>query len=200
MRTRPNLIGKRFGKLEITGVAGPRWVGTVKHPQLHALCDCGKIVLVNQYSVTSGNTKSCGCAKGFRLHLESYSSEYAVWKGMKRRCNSPTTVGYQRYGGRGIKMHQEWQDSFESFLACMGRRPSPKHTIDRIDNNGNYEPDNCRWATRKEQSRNLRTNRMVRVNGRLITLAEAAEISGLKYNTLVARLRRGSTIEQATAK
>jgi hypothetical protein len=115
--------------------------------------------------------------------------EYEVWKNMRRRCNDPRNKRYARYGGRGITICARWDD-FLLFIEDMGPKPSPKHTLERIDNDGPYCPTNCRWATGKEQARNRRTNRLVAFNGRTCTLAEWAEIAGIPYPVLRARFYR----------
>lgn len=140
--------------------------------------------------------------KGQR-QLERYGTantetrEYRAWINMRSRCKTPSANGYHRYGGRGITVCERWDNSFEAFIEDMGPRPSPKHSVDRIDVNGNYEPGNCRWATKQEQARNLTNNRIVTINGRRMTLAEAVEGAAVIYNTVLYRLRRGWKIEDA---
>lgn len=128
---------------------------------------------------------------------ETETREYRAWINMRSRCNNPNTPFFDRYGGRGIKVCPEWEASYETFLRDMGRRPSPQHSLDRIDVNGDYKASNCRWATASEQCRNLTTNRFVEVGGIQMTLAEAAERSGRRYNTVLYRLKRGWSVEQA---
>lgn len=128
---------------------------------------------------------------------ETATREYRAWINMRSRCNNPNTPFFDRYGGRGIKVCPEWDKSYQAFLRDMGRRPSPRHSLDRIDVNGDYEPANCRWATTSEQCRNKTTNRAVEVGGFRMTLAEAAERSGRGYNTVLYRLKRGWSVEQA---
>jgi len=118
---------------------------------------------------------------------------------MRARCYSPTEHNFGDYGGRGIGVCARWMSSFAEFLADMGPRPSPLHTIERINNDADYGPGNCRWATRKEQARNRRSSRLLNVEGRVATLAEWAEISVFKLTTLHARLKTGMTPEQAVA-
>ncbi len=119
------------------------------------------------------------------------SIEYKIWGSMKQRCNYPGHRSYSRYGAKGIRVCPEWEDDFERFLADMGPRPSSEHSIDRIDGAKGYSPDNCRWATRIEQGRNKSSNQKILYQGREITVAEAAEISGSSHSTILSRLKRG---------
>jgi hypothetical protein len=107
---------------------------------------------------------------------------------MKERC---TNTAFKNYGGRGISVCQRWADSFEVFISDMGPRPSPKHSIDRIDNDGNYEPGNCRWATNLEQARNRRTNRVITLDGESLCLVDWAKRTGVDHRTISERLRKG---------
>lgn len=127
----------------------------------------------------------------------SKDPEYKHWLNMKSRCNTPSSTGWEHYGGRGIKVSPDWDDSYEKFLSDVGRRPTPKHSLDRIDVNGNYEPGNVRWATQTTQMRNMRLNRIVKVGGKEITLAQAVESSSLLYNTILYRLKRGWSLDDA---
>lgn len=124
---------------------------------------------------------------------------YSVWQSMRRRCLTPTSKQYHDYGGRGISICRQW-DSFEQFISDMGPRPSAQHTLDRIDNDGNYEPGNCRWATRKEQQRNRRVTKRVTIGGREYLAADLAERYGLKVDTVVDRAAKGMTFAKVTAK
>jgi hypothetical protein len=117
----------------------------------------------------------------------SYSRAYGAWYRMLRRCYSEKNTSYKNYGGRGITVCDRWRESFDNFYRDMGECPD-KYELDRIDPNGNYEPDNCRWADRKTQSRNRRNNRRITFNGETKTIAEWAEITGINYSTLYGRL------------
>ncbi len=116
------------------------------------------------------------------------SPEYVVWAGMIQRCTDPACKSYPRYGGRGITVCARWRHSFENFLADMGPRPGPAYSIDRIENDGNYEPGNCRWATEEEQRRNTRRNRFIEFNGVQKTMTEWERSLGMRRGTLQARL------------
>jgi hypothetical protein len=157
MSERLDLTGRRFGKL-----TGASFSHVDKHRKVHWLCrcDCGGEKVVATASLRSGKTVSCGCvqkASHFEIHgyakKQGRPSEYRIWTLMRDRCRNPKNNRWDRYGGRGISVCERW-DSFEAFLADMGPRPSLKHSIDRKNNDGNYEPGNCRWATTTEQANN----------------------------------------------
>jgi hypothetical protein len=126
-----------------------------------------------------------------------YMPEYAIWNNLISRCTNPKNTRYARYGGRGIGVCERWAADFVNFLADMGRRPSSAHSIDRIDNDRGYSPDNCRWATRKEQCRNRASSRFIEFAGASRTAAEWAELIGVSQTTLHARLKAGWTVERA---
>lgn len=153
-------------------------------------CACGTEKLVNSYHVTHGMSASCGCLRKEEVskrrlqHGMSESREYRIWSHMKDRCYNPNTLGFENWGGRGITICDRWRDSFDSFYEDMGPCPDGYHSINRIENDGNYEPGNCRWGDRIEQMNNCRSNiHMDLPEGRL-TIAEAARAYGLKYATV----------------
>jgi len=163
--------GRSFGRLNILyRVDPPDSVVNNGYRYYLCQCSCGNEVVVQLSSLLSGGTKSCGClhseltAERNRLqrttHGMSDTSEYNIWNNMVARCTNKKLPGYGRYGGRGIEVCDRWLSSFENFYTDMGGRP-PGTSLDRIDNNGDYAPDNCRWATTKEQSRNRRSNRLI---------------------------------------
>jgi hypothetical protein len=123
----------------------------------------------------------------------SDTTEYRIWRHMLNRCYREADTDYHRWGGRGITVCDRWRYSFEMFFADMGERPSPKHSIDRMNNDGNYEPSNCRWATSSEQCRNRSSNVRVEHDGQSRTIIEWSEETGLSYMTIYKRLKRGIT-------
>lgn len=201
---RRNLTGQRFGNLVAIEAAGAAQnQGGRLYTMWRCRCDCGGETIARVSSLTGGNTKSCGCRPrggSRRVHGESAgpkpTAEYQCWLGILRRCNDASRPDYPNYGGRGIRVCTRWQ-KFENFLADMGQRPDRDHSIDRINLNGNYEPSNCRWASRKEQNRNSRRNHMVTLRGETKCLAEWIERYGMATSTVEGRMRRGWSAERA---
>lgn len=159
--------GCRWGSLTVLR-RGPQPLKG-RMPRVYCLCDCGQETLVYCASLRTGNTKSCGCLRG-ETHGQSNfwkkggrkeSKEYKAWCHAKSRCSNPNYPKFEHYGGRGITMCQEWRDSFLAFFTYMGKCPKGL-TLDRIDNEGNYEPGNCQWATRSQQNKNRRPFKMGR--------------------------------------
>ena len=160
-----DITGQRFGRLVVvcrSELKSKDGSNSSRKRHWECKCDCGKACRVAARGLRCGRVKSCGClrrdatGKRFSKHGQSRTPEYRAWRGMKARCTNPNGHKFKDYGGRGIAICERWQHSFEGFLADMGPRPSSEHSLDRIDNNGNYEPGNCRWATRLQQMQNQR--------------------------------------------
>lgn len=173
-------------------------------------CTCGKEKWIVKYALKY--SRSCGClkremhslaGKQSRTHGESRSSsthmpEYRAWEAMIKRCENPSHESYPRYGGRGIIVCHRWRESYEDFLSDVGRKPTPKHSLDRYpDYNGNYEPGNVRWATVIQQGRNRSQNKLYTYNGKTQCVAQWADDYAINQETLGTRLRRGMSIEDA---
>ena len=195
-----DLSGLRFGWLVVLAYLGTVGGRTGKAHQLWLCrCDCGQQSKVRANNLLNGHTVSCGClhkkivAEGANTkHGCSRTPEWYIWESMKQRCANPKTKAYPNYGGRGIKVCERWLHSFENFLADMGPRPSPQHSIDRYpDNNGDYCPENCRWATRIEQGANTSTTMLITIRGETLSLGQWAERAGVDKRLIWERLERG---------
>lgn len=153
-------------------------------------CDCGNLKNVSSGSLTSGNTKSCGCYGKSRLitHGATGETEYAAWAAAKNRCTREKDANFHNYGGRGIAMWEGWINNYQAFIDHIGKKPTPKHSLDRINNERGYEPGNVRWATMKEQSNNVRRNLKYTYNGETKTLTEWCELFGRNFNTVRHRI------------
>ncbi|RUR69042.1 hypothetical protein EJP67_18450 [Variovorax guangxiensis] len=197
----PVAAGDRFGRLTVIEEA-PRQ-RKANGASLRAMvcrCECGTQKVVRLASLREGTTVSCGCfhrqqvkatiSKMAKTHGQSKTAVYHVWQGMKRRCGNPADKNYHRYGARGIKVCAEWLDDFEAFAAFMGPRPMGM-TIERLNNLGNYEPGNVRWATYTEQARNTRRNHLHTINGVTRCLAEWCEVLGEPWGTVKKRVAAG---------
>lgn len=174
-----------------------------RKPYWTCKCDCGNTTIVASQYLKNGRIRSCGHKCPYYagiMHNMSDTTTYNTWHSMKQRCYNENTNGYKNYGGRGIIVCDRWLDresGFLKFLEDMGERPSKKHTLDRIDNNGNYEPGNCRWATLEQQAINRRTAKIITYKDRTMTLTQWANERGIKPSTLSERLRRGWRLERA---
>lgn len=198
-----NLAGQKFGELTTVKIIGRSVAGRVLWS---CMCSCGSTSVVSTGDLRSGGTRSCGCSKTKFInetrvaHGEARRSfkspEYRTWSGMLSRCSNPNVQGYKNYGGRGIKVCKRWL-KFENFLADMGRRPSPKHTIEREDNDLGYTPKNCTWLHHSKQSGNRRTNHRLVHSGLSMTITEWAKKLGLTQNLISNRLFRGWSVERA---
>lgn len=199
-----NIAGQRFGRLvAISSVYSPEKGYTV----WECVCDCGGRARTRACALRTGNTASCGCIRreqmaalrgASRTHGKRRTPEYDAWAGIRTRCFNTRSTSYAAHGGRGITIDPRWA-TFEAFLADMGERPSEDHEIDRIDNDGPYSPENCRWSTRTENARNRRNTRKVTFRGETLPLVVWLErgVCEVDYSTFYARLRRGMTDVEA---
>lgn len=182
-------LGDKFSRLTVTAsIEKP--VGERRHWLCR--CDCGNTVRVSQSNLIGHRQQSCGCLRTERIkaaltkHGMTGTPEYFAWFKMKTRCYKPTDNRYKTYGARGIKVCDRWRRDFAAFFADMGPRPSANHSIDRIDNDRDYGPDNCRWATDGEQANNTTKNRLITVSGKTMTVAFAAAHYDVAYASLYA--------------
>lgn len=194
-----DIIGKRFNNFTVIAEAER------KNSRLFWLCqcDCGNFRTCSLNNL-NGSHKSCGCLRRKRIsvlnktHGESNnkSKEHRTWLHMKGRCYTVTDHKFANYGGRGIRVCDRWLESFENFLADMGRAPSKKHSLDRRDNNGNYTRDNCHWTTNKNQSNNRRNNIVLHYNGESKTLSQWCEQFKVVYTSAQRRRKSGLSFEE----
>lgn len=192
----------KFGRWTVTSEFHRRG----KHIFVDCVCECGTERRISVHHLIIGRSRSCGCLRrevSREVHWKhggtvgGYKHEYRVWAHMISRCSNRNLRAFKDYGGRGISVCARWRSSFASFHNDMGDRPTPSHTLDRINNNGNYEPSNCRWATIREQNNNRRDNRVIRLNGVRLTVAQWSEHVDLKAGTIYARLARGWSSRKA---
>jgi hypothetical protein len=194
MKTARDLTGSVFGRLTVLRRDND---GSKTRVRYKCQCLCGNKCTVRADHLRSGATQSCKCLNKevtsaiSSTHGMSGTSEYVIWSGMISRCFNPSKRAFPDYGGRGITVCERWRNSFSNFYSDMGPRPSRWHSIDREDNDGNYEPGNCRWATRSEQNRNRRDNHLVTVNGVTRCVGEWSELTGIHPEVIRKRLRRG---------
>ena len=196
--------GQVFGRLTIVGASffASLTPNTKRHSRVVARCECGNSIIVRIASLKSGTTASCGCLHGellsqrqlkhgFTIRSNRKPPEYGVWASLIQRCTNRKCSNFSDYGGRGIGVCDRWKESFEAFYSDMGPRPSAKHSIDRINNDGNYEPGNCQWAMKIQQNRNSRHNRMITIDGHSRCVTEWSEILGISSQLVYDRLHRG---------
>lgn len=186
-----NLVGLKFGLLTVISYRkSSRGSGKV----WFCRCDCGSKFLTQSNKLTSGHTKSCGCLRLKHGHSSHPSPEYRTWTGMITRCLNKNHIAYHYYGGRGIKVCAKWADSFVRFLDDMGPRPRGV-TLDRINSNGNYEPSNCRWATKGVQQNNKRDNHIIKFEGRRQTVTAWAREKKVSASLVFSRLNNGWPVD-----
>lgn len=193
--TKPHdITGQRFGRLLVQSLEKR----DRRHSYWRCVCDCGNEHVTTMNALRRGLVSSCGCFRREHSRTKATthgcsrggSSEYGIWAAMKRRCLNPNVRAWKDYGGRGITVCDRWRNDFAAFLEDMGPRP-PGRTLERVDNDKNYSPDNCVWEDRSGQARNTRGNRIVTFRGRQMTVIEACESSGLPPSTVYPRINRG---------
>lgn len=184
-----DVIGKRFGLLTACELAGTDG----KNKLCKCRCDCGKSHTTRISRLINGTTKSCGCMKYAHCTTHGLHDHplHSTWKNMRRRCYSKSNPGYKNYGGRGISVCKRWRESFAAFVEDVGPKPSELHSLDRINNDGNYEPSNVRWATATEQRRNSRAITTITFGGVTKSLIEWSEELGIPYETIRERVGKG---------
>lgn len=184
-----DLTGHEYGMLTVVSFEGNRmW---------RCKCECGTTTTVDARNLRQGRQVSCGCAASDLVsasnetHGKTESSLYARWRAIKSRCKNPNARAYENYGGRGIRICKEWDESFEAFAEYVGDPPGPKHTIGRIDNDGHYEPGNVQWETYSQQNRNKRSTRFLTHKGKTKSVSDWAEITGISYDVIWGRIGLG---------
>lgn len=184
----------------INGVAVIRLGGrTAGRPAWECVCTCGKTFLATGTTLRSGNASKCpACIPAQRIEIATKhggvgSPEYISFSAMKQRCSDPKNKRFDRYGGRGIQVCERWLNSFSNFLEDMGPKPSPNHSIERLDTDKNYEPGNCVWATKEVQANNRSNNTRIEIDGRVQNLSQWAKETGVHRTVISRRIRRGMT-------
>lgn len=197
-------VDQKFNRWTVIGPSFslPAYNGRLRY----ALCECccGYLSVSILAHVVHGKTRGCNeCAlelthRSNTTHGKSSTRAYVIWRKMRSRCNDPNNDNWDRYGGRGIAVCERWDASFENFFADMGHPPTAKHTLERKDNDGNYEPNNCCWATRKEQCNNTSRNVKLMYRGKIYTIAQLCEKSGLSKHLVRNRIQNyGWSVEDA---
>lgn len=189
-----DLTGQRFGRLT---VVARDYTDRNRNIYWKCQCDCGNECSVRGSHLKSGQTRSCGClnaevaSKGNKVHGLSSSRLYNIWVNMRQRCYNPKNRAYDRYGGRGITVCDEWKDNFQTFYSwAISNGYDPDLSIDRIDNDRGYSPENCRWATSSEQARNRRSDHLITFQGETRTMVEWVEEMKIPINILSLRIVR----------
>ena len=207
MRKAENFRGQRFGRLTVIDRAKDYISPKGCHrPMWLCRCDCGNEIVTDTTKLKSKHTQSCGCLKNgktserFKKHGKSRTKAHNEWVGIKQRCLNTRCFDYKDYGGRGITVCDRWRDSFVSFYEDVSKLPhfgENGYSLDRIDTNGNYEPNNVRWASLQTQNNNKRNNRLLTYDGRTQTVAQWAREMNIPYSRLISRIYIGWSVEKA---
>lgn len=201
MGARIEIIGRRYGTLTVR-----EFISRDEKRKEYYLCDCdcGNTITAMKHILMFGKRTSCGCKKGQATIKHGCGGkwiktpEYRAWRAMIDRCTLPSSIGYLHYGGRGISVCDRWRHDFPAFLHDMGLKPSPKHSLDRENNDGNYEPGNCRWATPHQQARNRSDNHVLEYGGLSMPITDWAAKIGVPMATLHSRITKlGYSVEKA---
>ncbi len=197
-------MGKKF--IDLTGQSFGKWTVLFRMHSKESTsavwkcrCSCGSTLNIYGSALRAQKTLSCRACRMNIIRKEICNEdkpEYKSWDGLKQRCSNPNNASFNRYGELGVTVCERWKHSFDNFLADMGPKPSAQHSIDRKDNNGNYEPGNCRWATKKEQARNRTNNKCITFENKTLTISEWAEITNIAPTNITRRLKSGWTIEK----
>jgi len=190
-----DLSGRTFGRLTVIAYTERRYQASIVW---HCRCSCGVDTFVPSPRLINGHTKSCGCLnhEAQRTHSGTGTREHQVWASMVARCRTPTHHAFARYGGRGIAVCERWL-KFENFIADMGLRPPGRLTLERLDNDKSYGPENCKWATWAEQTRNRSDNVRLAHDGLTLCIRDWSNRTGLHFYTIRGRIRRGWSVERA---
>jgi hypothetical protein len=200
-----DISGHRFGRLLVLKRAP---ASSTKSAYWFCRCDCGRKISARSGHLTRGDIQSCGClqletsrdtlAANRMKHGMASTPEYKAWQAMKSRCTNPKNTAFPYYGGRGIKVCAAWLTDVTAFWADMGRKPSPSHSLDRIDPDGDYEPGNCRWSDKPQQANNTRRTRYVTYRGRKMPISDAARLAGVvSPKVALERIRNGWNAREA---
>lgn len=196
-RTKRDATGQKFSRWTILSFHS----GKGNAIKWNCRCECGTERPVMIRSLRTGVSKSCGClwkeyVDSITTHGMTNSMEFKIWQGMNQRCHNEKSSGWKDYGGRGIFVCERWRESFENFYEDMGACPSKSHSIDREDNSEGYFPGNCKWSTKTQQARNMRSNHNITHNGLTLTVTEWAEKTGVNKQTIYSRIRNGLSIPE----